>query len=97
MGDHYSDLEEKQARQQKTIRTVGVPPVGDSEQLFKEDELEKMTESMYSLAEQLNFYSGNVIKYCYLAYFLPDPEDKKENLEEALWYLKREIDRLEKL
>ena len=42
----------------------------------------------------LNFNRGNVVKYLSRA-GLKDPEKELQDLHKALWYLKREIKRLE--
>lgn len=43
---------------------------------------------------QLGFHLGNVVKYIARA-GKKDPLKKKEDLNKALWYLKRELDRAE--
>jgi hypothetical protein len=45
------------------------------------------------LTEQMNFNRGNTIKYVARA-GLKDPETEIEDLEKALWYLRREIHRV---
>lgn len=45
--------------------------------------------------KQLNFARGNVIKYVSRA-GKKDPNKELEDLNKAMWYLKREIERLEK-
>lgn len=47
------------------------------------------------LTEQMNFNRGNAVKYIARA-GLKDPSKEKEDLEKALWYIKREIARIEK-
>lgn len=47
------------------------------------------------LTEQLNFNRGNAVKYICRA-GLKDPEREVEDLEKALWYIKREIGRVAK-
>jgi hypothetical protein len=43
----------------------------------------------------LNFHKGNVVKYVVRA-GKKDPSKEIEDLEKALWYLNREINRLKK-
>ena len=45
------------------------------------------------LTEQMNFNRGNAVKYICRA-GLKDPSKEIEDLEKAVWYLQREIDRL---
>ena len=45
------------------------------------------------LTEQMNFNRGNAVKYTCRA-GLKDPEKEIEDLEKAVWYLNREIERL---
>ena len=45
------------------------------------------------VTEQLNFNRGNAVKYLCRA-GLKDPEREVEDLEKALWYVKREIGRV---
>ena len=45
--------------------------------------------------KQLNFARGNVIKYVARA-GKKDPNKELEDLKKAMWYLNREIERLEK-
>lgn len=46
------------------------------------------------LAEQMNFNRGNAVKYIARA-GLKDPETEIEDLKKAIWYLSREIKRME--
>ena len=46
-------------------------------------------------AWKLNFHRGNAIKYIARA-GKKNPEKEIEDLEKAVWYLKREIERLKK-
>lgn len=46
------------------------------------------------IAENFNFNLGNVIKYVWRAFF---KQDTLTDLKKALWYLTREISRLEKV
>ena len=45
------------------------------------------------LTEQMNFNRGNAVKYIARA-GLKTPETELEDLEKALWYIKREIERI---
>lgn len=45
------------------------------------------------VTEMFNFCRGNAIKYIWRA-GVKDPEKEIEDLEKAIWYLKREIERL---
>lgn len=45
------------------------------------------------LTEQMNFNRGNAVKYICRAGF-KNPDTEVEDLEKAVWYLRREIDRL---
>lgn len=47
------------------------------------------------LTEQMNFNRGNAVKYIARA-GLKNPATEVEDLKKALWYVRREIDRLEK-
>lgn len=47
------------------------------------------------ITEHLNFCRGNAVKYISRA-GLKDPETELEDLEKALWYLTREINRMKK-
>lgn len=47
------------------------------------------------LTEQMNFNLGNVVKYVTRAGF-KSPETEVQDLKKAVWYLEREIKRLEK-
>lgn len=47
------------------------------------------------LAERLNFCRGNVVKYVCRAGKKGGPEQEVEDLKKALWYLNRELFRLE--
>lgn len=44
------------------------------------------------IADHFNFNIGNAVKYCWRA-GLKNP-DPKEDLEKAIWYIKRELERL---
>ena len=46
------------------------------------------------LTEQMNFNRGNAVKYICRA-GLKDPDKEIEDLQKALWYIKRELGRLE--
>jgi CO dehydrogenase/acetyl-CoA synthase alpha subunit len=46
------------------------------------------------LVEQMNFNRGNAVKYIARAGF-KNPETEIEDLKKALWYIEREISRLE--
>lgn len=48
------------------------------------------------LTEQMNFNRGNAVKYIARA-GLKDPDKEVEDLEKAVWYIKREIQRLKTL
>lgn len=45
------------------------------------------------LTEQMNFNKGNAVKYIARA-GLKNPDTEVEDLEKAVWYLQREIDRI---
>lgn len=45
------------------------------------------------LTEQMNFNRGNAVKYTCRA-GLKDPDKEIEDLEKAVWYLNREIERM---
>jgi hypothetical protein len=47
------------------------------------------------LTEQMNFNRGNAVKYTARA-GLKDPNKTIEDLQKAIWYLSREVSRLEK-
>lgn len=47
------------------------------------------------LTEQMNFNRGNAVKYVCRAGF-KDPSTEIEDLQKAIWYLQREIDRISK-
>lgn len=47
------------------------------------------------LTEQMNFCKGNAVKYICRA-GLKNPDTEIEDLEKAIWYLKREIERIQK-
>ena len=47
------------------------------------------------VVEHFNFNLGNVLKYVWRVGLKPDT-DWKDDLEKAIWYLKREIERREK-
>lgn len=47
------------------------------------------------LTEQMNFNRGNAVKYIARA-GLKDPSKEVEDLEKALWYIRREIERIGK-
>jgi Protein of unknwon function (DUF3310) len=46
------------------------------------------------LTEQMNFNRGNAVKYVCRAGFKGDENTEIEDLRKAIWYLKREVDRL---
>ena len=46
------------------------------------------------LTEQMNFCRGNAVKYIARA-GLKDPDKEVEDLRKAIWYLEREIARIE--
>lgn len=48
------------------------------------------------LVEQMNFNRGNAVKYITRAGFKGDSSKEIEDLEKALWYIQREVDRLRK-
>lgn len=47
------------------------------------------------LCEQMDFNRGNVIKYVARAGLKGDEKTEIEDLKKAMWYLQREINRLE--
>lgn len=55
----------------------------------------KIEVSDFIADKDFNFFRGNAIKYISRA-GLKDPSKEIEDLEKAVWYLNREIDRLQK-
>lgn len=49
------------------------------------------------LVEQMNFNRGNAVKYIARAGFKKDGETEIEDLKKAMWYLDREVKRMEGL
>lgn len=47
------------------------------------------------ITEHMNFCRGNALKYCFRAGLKGGPENEIEDLKKAVFYLQREIARLE--